>query len=291
MAENKEHCFVIMPFNHTTDVHTEEYWTKHFGVFLKPLIDENLHLEACRSKPLRGDILREIITNLVTCPVVVADLTDNNCNVYWELGVRQSFKHGTITIAEDGTKIPFDIGTKGTLFYYPNNHIKNEEFRKNLKDAINDCLITPHRPDSHVLETVSGRGTLFEILQRDEAIRRLDALISECDKNLDAFNSAIVKAKSNQKSSETIYSASRLRCASVDLLITTRYINEDISFFELAEDYATKMIAINEQLNAWGSSQATVEKWLLKNTDFFISTINNFKELVKLAHEKISRKC
>jgi len=94
MSANREICFVITPFSKTTDEHTKRYWTEHFKSFLKPLIDENPDLEARRSKPLRGDILREIITDLVVSRVVVADLTDHNPNVYWELGVRQSFKHG-----------------------------------------------------------------------------------------------------------------------------------------------------------------------------------------------------
>jgi hypothetical protein len=95
--------------------------------------------------------------------MVVADLTDANPNVYWELGVRQSFKHGTVTIAQHGTTLPFDIGAKGTLFYYPENHIEMAEFEKRFRTAIEDCLMRPDRPDSHVLETISGRGTLFEI--------------------------------------------------------------------------------------------------------------------------------
>ena len=63
-----------------------------------------------RSHPLRGDMVREIITNLVMAPIVIADITDENPNVYWELGVRHSFEHGTIIIAEEGTKRRFDIG-------------------------------------------------------------------------------------------------------------------------------------------------------------------------------------
>ncbi|MFH1483175.1 MAG: hypothetical protein ABIG98_02830 [Chloroflexota bacterium] len=105
----KPQCFVIMPFSKTTDKHTEEYWNEHFQEFIKPLIQEH-PLQPHRSDPLRGDILRQIVTDLVTAPVVVADLTDLNANVLWELGVRQSFKHGTITIAEDeGVRLPFDL--------------------------------------------------------------------------------------------------------------------------------------------------------------------------------------
>jgi hypothetical protein len=107
-----------MPFSKTTPKHTEAYWTKHFTNFLKPLIEENPSLEAHRSTARRGDILKEIISDLVTAPIVIADLTDKNPNVFWELGVRQSFSHRTITIAQYGTKLPFDLSTKGTLFYH-----------------------------------------------------------------------------------------------------------------------------------------------------------------------------
>lgn len=55
-------------------------------------------------------------------------------------------------------------------------HPRNEDFRKLLKDAVKDCLENPERPDSHVLETISGRGSVFEIIHRQEMVRRLDAL-------------------------------------------------------------------------------------------------------------------
>lgn len=89
MSKTK-HCFVIMPFSQTTDEHGEEYWTAHFERFLKPTIEE-VGLEARRSEPLRGDLVSEIVKELVVCPIVIADLTDLNANVFWELGVRQSF--------------------------------------------------------------------------------------------------------------------------------------------------------------------------------------------------------
>jgi hypothetical protein len=171
-----------MPFSKSSERHTEDAWTKHFEQFLKPIIEENPRLEARRSKPLRGDLLREIITNLVFAPIVVADITDANPNVLWELGVRQSFKHGTVTIAEDGTTPPFDLGTKGLLFY-SSDHVKGEEFRPDFKESLNDCLTHPNRPDSVVLETISGRGTIFEIFKRDEVKRRLDAVLSEIQSN------------------------------------------------------------------------------------------------------------
>ena len=90
--------------------HTTEYWREFYEECLKPLIEKNANIVAFRSEALRGDILSQIITDLVYSDIVVADLTDANPNVYWELGVRQSFAHRTITIMESGQQLPFDLG-------------------------------------------------------------------------------------------------------------------------------------------------------------------------------------
>ena len=71
-----------MPFSETTTEHTEEYWTNHFEEFLKPLIEQNEQIEVFRSMALRADILRGIVTDLVRSPIVIADLTDHNPNVF-----------------------------------------------------------------------------------------------------------------------------------------------------------------------------------------------------------------
>lgn len=291
MSTNQEICFVIMPFSKTTDEHTEDYWTKHFEDFLKPLIEENPNLEARRSKAMRGDILREIITDLVVSRVVVADLTDHNPNVYWELGVRQSFKHGTVTIAEEGTQLPFDIGGKGTLFYYPKDHLKMEDFRKRFKEAIQDCLEHPERPDSHVLETISGRGTLFEIFRRDEAIRRLDAVLTECYRNLNVLKKIVKQVNANQEKPESRQVVTdRLGVAGIQLLITNRYVDENQAFFRLAEDCSIHCVAINNQLNRWPDAPKSAERWLLAEEKKAVKFLKELKAKVTTAREKLSKR-
>ncbi len=288
---NRQTCFVIMPFSKTTDEHTEEYWTKHFDDIIKPIIEENPGLEARRSEPLRGDILRQIITDLVVSPIVVADLTDKNANVLWELGVRQSFKHGTITIVEGKLELPFDISVKGTLDYNTKDHFKMAEFRKQLKKALNDCLSFPDRPDSQVLETLSGRGTLFEIFRRDEAIRRLDAVLSECNRNLIVLETLVKRVRANQQDKKNRrVSADRFRIIGIELLITNRYADEDKPFFELAEKCWSRLFGINEQLSSWNKSSEITEKYILKINEETKNIIEDFKAKVELARDKLSKR-
>ena len=254
MSTKLKRCFVIMPFSQTDEKHTKRYWTEHFESFLKPPIEE-CGLEAYRSEPLRGDVLRQIIAELVVCPVVVADLTDRNPNVFWELGVRQSFKHGTVTIAEESTDIPFDVSVKSTLFYYPENHIRNAKFIKQFKKALKDCISHPDSPDSHVLENISGRGTLYEIIRRDEATRRVKALISESKENRRILEKIYKSIK------EEGITTARFRFPSVELLITHRYLDEDSSFYEHAEWYYDYLLMMNEQLALWEQFPETTEEW------------------------------
>lgn len=290
MPPNRKRCFVIMPFSQTSEKRTREYWNKHFTSFLKPLIEECPELQAYRSEPLRGDVLRQIISGLVVSPVVVADLTDGNPNVFWELGVRQSFHYGTVTIAEEGTKIPFDVSVKGTLFYYPKDHIKNAEFVKHFKRAIIDCLSHPDSPDSHVLETISGRGTLFEIIHRDEAARRVKALISECEMNVSTLNHIYEVIKGNQKRPEKRQLVTRrLRSSAIELLITTRYLEEEDSFYKLAEKCFAAILARNEQLTVWQLDPQSTEDWFLKaSTKEFSRGLKKYKKELTRVQKKLT---
>ena len=225
-------------------------------------------MQAHRSEELRGDILNQIITSLVTAPIVVADLTDHNCNVFWELGIRQSFRHCTVTIEEFGTRRLFDLSGKATLSYYPKDHIKMQEFKKAFKQALNDCVENPSSPDSHVLETLGGRGTLFEMFRKDEAIRRLDAVISESIRNLKVLSSITVRVEKNrEKPDQRKFTSERLRTSALELLVTNRYLDEDLSFFNLAEGRLQMALVVNEMLNHWSLKPETVGTWLLKKVD------------------------
>lgn len=291
--EIKGRCFVIMPFSKTSDYHTEEYWTKQFEDFVKPIIESH-SLTAYRSSPLRGDVLRQIITDLVTAPLVIADLTDANPNVYWELGVRQSFKHCTITIAENGTTLPFDLGIKGTLFYFPKNHLKMGGFRNKLSAAINDCLKNPAIPDSHVLETISGRGTLYQILMKDEAIRKLNAVLNEIKNNSSylKYVEDTYKENSNRRKEGkgVTYITFRLRVSTLDHLIVNRYIDAPDNFYEVVSDYLDECIRINSQIDFCdlAENSESGESWILEELPDVRAAANSLKKLITKQRKTLS---
>jgi hypothetical protein len=273
MQTSRKRCFVIMPFSLTTETHTREYWDNHFENFLKPLIDSCSEVQAFRSVPMRQDI----INDLVFSPIVVADLTDSNPNVYWELGVRQSFRHGTITIANEDTKnLPFDIRTKAVLFY-PSDMKARDTFSRKFKDAIIDCISNPNKTDSIVLETITGRGSIYSVIHHQEIIQKLDGLIAENRMNIDIFK-IIIRAIVDNKDKKFALIRGGLKmivtqfaCSAMDYLLAERFLEEGEEFYKSVHSLRTWFHSMNQRLSAWdyNSNKDT--------TDYFLEYRDQFK--------------
>ena len=295
MSIEPKRCFVIMPFSETTKIHTEEYWNTHFKSFLKPLIDSCNGVEAFRSVALRQDILRQIINDLAFSSIVVADLTDSNPNVYWELGIRLSFRHGTITIANEGSKIPFDLKTKGVLFY-PSDPNQRKEFSKKFKELINDCISNPNKPDSIVLETITGRGSVYSVIHHQENIQKIDGLISEIEENYGTLKLVYERITWNEtrrlsflRSNYGVIATS-LPSSALGLLLAERYIEEKPAFYSNAMNMLFVINSINENLSRWYQNKST-SKWFVEYEFHFKDWFNAFHKKLKEIKEKLQLSC
>jgi hypothetical protein len=222
-----------MPFSTTkkNKEHTKEYWDKHFKEFLKPIIEQTGLYAVHRSTALTGDIVKQIIYDLIRSELVVADLTDANSNVYWELGIRQSFENGTITIAEHGTRLPFDLSRKGTHWYNEKGDEGNARFIEGFQDAVRKVYRKECGVDSEVLETISGRGTLYEIMHNLENIRKIKALVDETIENIN-FLTIMKEALKIDIRAPIAYSSLQNCC--LEFLLTQRYLEENTGVYPQA---------------------------------------------------------
>jgi hypothetical protein len=111
----KNRCFFLMPFN--------EKFDNIYGNIKKALNDNgyicNRADEISGSTPIMNTILNEILKS----QFIISDLTNQNPNVFYELGVAHTFKdaQNTILITQKVEDIPFDLRHIYNIVYDPNN--------------------------------------------------------------------------------------------------------------------------------------------------------------------------
>lgn len=64
-----------------------------------------------------GLITKAIIEQIISADLVIADLTGNNPNVFYELAIRHSYRKPTIQIIKGEMDIPFDVANMRTISY------------------------------------------------------------------------------------------------------------------------------------------------------------------------------
>lgn len=130
MADDKKICFVITPIgNDNTEIR------RHIDGIIDqaiiPALNEKYKVEVAHRKYEIGSITDRIISSIWSADLVIANLTTLNPNVMFELAIRYSFAKPAIVIAEQGTRLPFDVNAENTVFY-----INDPAGAADLKEAI-----------------------------------------------------------------------------------------------------------------------------------------------------------
>lgn len=135
-------CFVIAPIGEP-----ESETRKRSDQVLKHIIEPAVagRYEAIRADKISapGLITAQVIQHVVEAPLVIADLTDYNPNVFYELAIRHAFRRPYIQLILEGQKVPFDVAPLRTIFYDPHNLDSAAEAKKEIVAQI-DTLEEPH---------------------------------------------------------------------------------------------------------------------------------------------------
>ena len=151
-------CFVIMPFSGTPSC-TEEEWTRIFEQIIKPAIEgAGLGYQCKRSEATRGNIVAAIMESLRDAYVVIADLTDRNANVFYELGVRHALRNRTILLAQDRQFIPFDLLPYANHIYEWKTEAGVTTLNAKIKVLLEEIDQSPDRNDNPVTDFLRGEA-------------------------------------------------------------------------------------------------------------------------------------
>jgi hypothetical protein len=111
----EEVCFYVTPIG---EENSEE--RKHSDLFLGSIVEpalDTLNIKVVRADQIGkpGTITKQIIEYLAKAKLVIADLSFNNPNVFYELCLRHAFRLPTVQIIRKGDRIPFDLQNSRTI--------------------------------------------------------------------------------------------------------------------------------------------------------------------------------
>ncbi len=131
-------CFVIMPIRQPGTPEYEHFRTIRDTVIEPALVGLAYNVVRADDISRSGAVTADIVELIGNAELVVADLTDLNPNVFYELGARHALrKNGTIMLVDETrSDIPFDLQQYRTIKYQPT--LAGAEFvRRRLADYAN----------------------------------------------------------------------------------------------------------------------------------------------------------
>lgn len=121
-----------------------------------------------------GRITKQIITEIVQCDVMIADVTGDNPNVMYEIGLRQALLRPYILMAGKGHRLPFDLADIRTIFYE-----LGLDTVQGAKDELTAHLQRALRSEISAIDQellgAKGRGAAGEITVVPESVQALEA--------------------------------------------------------------------------------------------------------------------
>ena len=102
--------FVIMPFD-------TEFNSVYQDIIKATLEAENHSVKRADDASTHQNILKGVIQDISDADLVIADLTTQNANVFYELGIAHSLRTPTIQIAQSMDDVPFDLRSYRVITY------------------------------------------------------------------------------------------------------------------------------------------------------------------------------
>lgn len=136
-------CFVMMPFADPIG--------GYYNLVYKPAIEKT------GLRPIRADadifgsgkIMDQILEGMTAAKVLVAELTDRNPNVFYELGIAHALKKPVVLVSATEKDVPFDLQHIRVIYY----DVKDPFWGTKLIEKVAENVLSAiQRPDEAILK-------------------------------------------------------------------------------------------------------------------------------------------
>jgi len=195
--ENQRKCFVVTPIG-PDGSQTRRAADGLIAAVIEPTLSKlNFETFVAHKIDAPGSITRQVIEFLLSADLVVANLTELNPNVMYEVAVRHCTGKPIVVMAEHGTKLPFDLSDERTVFFHNDMH-GAMDVRPALESAIASAL-TLAEPDNSVY-----RASQTKVMREATKPNDPNSFILE---KLEQLESAIRDTKARDQPSVDLWTA------------------------------------------------------------------------------------
>jgi hypothetical protein len=158
----KPKCFVIIQIGKEGS-ETRKKSDRVLKYIVENALEDKYHVQRADDIRQPGTVTVQIIEQLLEAPLVVADLSDFNANVYYELAIRHAVKKPVVHLITTGQDAPFDVNQMRYVSYDITAPESVEAAREELRDHVaaiegGATLLTPIQFTQFVLAAQSGQG-------------------------------------------------------------------------------------------------------------------------------------
>lgn len=162
---SQDRCFIITPIGDEADP-IRRHIEGVIEAAIRPALGDKYDLIVAHKISEPGSITKQIIKEIYADKLAIANLTNKNPNVMYELAFRHSLGKPVIMIAEKGTPLPSDIVMERTIFYQ-NDAQGVLELRERLAEA--EANIDFNKVSSPIYDVIHESDIEAQIIKSSEA--------------------------------------------------------------------------------------------------------------------------
>jgi len=139
-------CFVMMPFGAWFDRYYQE-------IYIQAIKEAGYEPVRADEVFTTGSVVEQIWEQISSAKVLLADLTDKNPNVFYELGLAHAAKKPVVFSAARVDDVPFDLRHLRVIIYDVREPEWAQKLRKNITDYLKNTTKEPEKSIPHPFRT------------------------------------------------------------------------------------------------------------------------------------------